>query len=87
MSPNDYDEFYTFFRSALEKYHKVDLSKKTHVNNWDFKGVEGLPSDGKLDLTKLGLPALSMRVRTGRNLKKFNLPGGMSKAERIEMES
>jgi hypothetical protein len=54
--------------------------------DFHFKGVEGLPSDGKLDLTKLGLPALSMRVRTGRNLKKFNLPGGMSKAERVEME-
>ena len=41
-----------------------------HVNNWSLAGVEGLPSDGKLDLGALGLPALSMRVRTGRNLKR-----------------
>jgi creatine kinase len=48
--------------------------------------VEGLPEDGVLDLSKLGLPALSMRVRTGRNLKKFPLPGSMSKEQRLAME-
>ena len=37
-------------------------------------GVAGLPADGKLDLTKLGLGETSMRVRTGRNLKAFPLP-------------
>ena len=86
MNPNDYDEFSTFFRRALELYHKVDLNKTKHVNNWSFKGVEGLPEDGKLDLSKLGLPALSMRVRTGRNLKKYPLPGAMTKEDRINME-
>jgi len=70
MNPNDYDDFKPFFKQVLEKYHKVDLNKQKHQNNWDFKGVEGLPSDGKLDLCALGLPPLSMRVRTGRNLKK-----------------
>jgi hypothetical protein len=67
---DDYEVFRPFFQAALEKYHKVDLSKKQHTNNWDLKGIEGLPEDGQLDLTKLGLPALSMRVRTGRNLSK-----------------
>lgn len=38
-------------------------------------GVDGLPADGKLDVTKLGLPPLSMRVRVGRNLADFPLPG------------
>lgn len=87
LSPGDYDEFFPFFKVALEKYHKVDLSKVKHVNNWSLKGVEGLPADGQLDLHKLGLPDLSMRVRTGRNLKKYNLPGGMSKEERINLEA
>jgi creatine kinase len=45
-----------------------------------------LPADGILDLSKLGLPALSMRVRTGRNLKKFPLPGAMTKDDRLAME-
>jgi len=41
-------------------------------------GVEGLPENGKLDFAELGLPAVSMRVRTGRNLNKYPLPGAMS---------
>ena len=50
-------------------------------------GVEGLPADGQLDVTKLGLSSLSMRVRTGRNLKAFPLPGGMTKQDRCNMEN
>jgi hypothetical protein len=86
MSPTDYDDFKPFFKAALETYHKVDLSTQTHVNNWDFAGVEGLPEGGQLDLAKLGLPALSMRVRTGRNLNKYKLPGSMTKEDRINIE-
>jgi len=37
-------------------------------------------------LTKLGLPELSMRVRTGRNLNKYPLPGAMTKEQRVAME-
>jgi len=37
-------------------------------------------------LTELGLPALSMRVRTGRNLNKYKLPGAMTKDDRINLE-
>mmetsp|Transcript_34064 Transcript_34064/g.45018 ORF Transcript_34064/g.45018 Transcript_34064/m.45018 type:complete len:481 (+) Transcript_34064:84-1526(+) len=84
--PDDYDTFKPFFSKALEKYHKVDLSKKKHVNNWSLEGVEGLPANGVLDLAELGLPPLSMRVRTGRNLKKFPLPASMTKKDRIDME-
>jgi len=45
-----------------------------------------LPEDGVLDFAKLGLPALSMRVRTGRNLNKYPLPGAMTKEDRVNME-
>jgi creatine kinase len=38
-----------------------------HVNDWSLEGVEGLPEGGVLDLAALGQPALSMRVRVGRN--------------------
>jgi len=48
--------------------------------------VEGLPEGGKLDLSELGLPELSMRVRTGRNLNKYKLPGLMTKQDRINFE-
>jgi len=48
--------------------------------------MEGLPAGGLLDLEKLGYGALSMRVRTGRNLKKYPLPASMTKDDRINME-
>lgn len=86
MNPNDYDEFEKFFRPVLERYHNVDLSKKGHQNNWDLAGMEGLPADGKLDVSAFGLGPLSMRIRTARNLKKFPLPGAMTKQDRIDME-
>lgn len=66
----------------LSDYHKVPADRK-HVNDWSLKGVQGLPEDGKLDLAKLGLPALSMRVRVGRNLADFPLPGAMTKVGRL----
>jgi creatine kinase len=86
MNPKDYDEFSPFFKKALAQYHKVDLAVKKHTNNWSLEGVAGLPEDGNLDLTKLGLPELSMRVRTGRNLNKYPLPGAMTKEQRVAME-
>lgn len=49
--------------------------------------MQGLPAGGVLDLSALGLPELSMRVRVGRNLKAFPLPGAMSKTERCNMEN
>lgn len=70
MRPNDYDEFKPFFKKVLESYHKVDLNTTKHVNSWDISGAEGLPENGQLNLADLGLPELSMRVRTGRNLRK-----------------
>jgi hypothetical protein len=48
--------------------------------------VDGLPKGNILDLNNLGLGDLSMRVRTGRNLKKFPLPGAMTQSDRIALE-
>jgi len=84
--PDDYDRFKPFFSKALAKYHKVGEDAK-HVNNWSLEGVEGLPEGGVLDIGALGLPELSMRVRVGRNLKAFPLPGAMSKDDRCNMEN
>jgi len=85
MQPSDYDRFKPFFSKVLADYHKVPADRK-HVNDWSLKGVEGLPESGNLDLTALGLPALSMRVRVGRNLADFPLPGAMTQDDRINME-
>ena len=64
-------------------YHGA-AADAVHVTDWDASGVgEG----GVLDVTKLGLEELSMRVRVGRNLADFNLPGLMDQAERIKFET
>lgn len=86
MNPTDYDKFSPFFKPALEKYHKVDLSAKKHVNDWNLEGIEGLPANGQLDVSEFGLSALSMRIRTARNLNKFPLPGAMTQEDRCNME-
>ena len=85
MQPSDYDDFKPFFAKVLAGYHKV-AEDAVHKNDWSLEGVEGLPEGGKLDLAALGLPELSMRVRVGRNLKDFPLPGAMTKDDRTAME-
>ena len=86
MDPKDYDEFNPFFSAVLSDYHKVPPTQ-CHVTEWSLDGVKGLPAGGVLDVTKLGLPPLSMRVRVGRNLADFPLPGAMTKADRVNMET
>lgn len=83
--PSDYDEFKPFFSQVLSRFHKVPEDAR-HVSNWSFGGVEGLPRNGVLDFARLGLPALSMRVRVGRNLKDFPLPGSMTRDDRVRLE-
>jgi len=86
MQPSDYDRFKTYLDAVIRDYHGVPAGQP-HVTDWNLSGVAGLPADGKLDLTKLGLENISMRVRVGRNLSAFPLPGAMDKADRIKMEN
>jgi len=82
MAPGDYEEFSFFFDPLIRDYHSADAGA-VHKTNWDASNVgEG----GILDVTKLGLEELSMRVRVGRNLAAFNLPGNMDKEERVRFE-
>ena len=91
MQASDYDDFKPFFKPVLERYHNVDLDVKGHVNGWDLADAAGiqdfcLPEDGKLDISKFGVPALSLRIRTARNLKNFPLPGAMTQEDRVNLE-
>lgn len=83
--PSDYDDFKPFFSRAVARYHKVSTEAR-QVNDWRLDGIDGLPEDGVLDIARLGLPPLSMRVRVGRNLADLPLPGGMDKADRVGLE-
>jgi len=82
MKPSDYKDFGFFFNPVIRDYHSAAADAK-HVTDWDASKVGDA---GVLDVTKLGLAELSMRVRVGRNLAKFNLPGAMDQAERIKFE-
>jgi len=82
MAPNDYEEFNFFFDPVIRDYHSA-AADAVHSTNWDASNVG---DNGVLDVTKLGLEELSMRVRVGRNLAAFNLPGNMDRAERIKFE-
>ncbi len=82
MTPSDLEVFSKFFDPLIRDYHNATKDSK-HVTDWDASKVG---ENGVLDVTKLGIDELSMRVRVGRNLTQFNLPGNMSKSERIEFE-
>jgi len=85
MQPQDYDRFKPYMDAVIRDYHKVPAGE-AHVTDWNLKGVKGLPADGILDLSKLGLKDVSMRVRVGRNLGAFPLPGAMDKEDRCKLE-
>ncbi|GMI33608.1 hypothetical protein TrRE_jg11285 [Triparma retinervis] len=87
MQPSDYDDLKPYFDQVIRGYHKIPGQVK-HITNWDLSSVaDRLPAGGKLDLTKLGLGTTSMRVRVGRNLANYPLPGAMTKEDRINMEA
>ena len=80
MTPTDYSKFSGFFDKVIRDYHLGDpAAEKTHLTDWNTDDVD-------YDVKKLGQDELSMRVRVGRNLVGFNLPGKMDKLERIKFE-
>jgi len=85
MQPSDYDRFKPYMDPVIRDYHNVPAGKN-HVTDWNLEGVKGLPAGGVLDLSKLGLQKVSMRVRVGRNLGAFPLPGAMTRDDRTKLE-
>jgi len=85
MKPTDYETFGAFFDKVIGDYHKGDPAfSGSHETSWDTSKIgEG----GVIDFKTLGLEnELSMRVRVGRNLVGYNLPGMMDQAERVKFE-
>jgi len=82
MTPADYETFSNFFDPLIRDYHNASAHAQ-HVTDWDISDVG---DNGVLDVADLGLDELSMRVRVGRNLEQYNLPGNMDIEERIDFE-
>mmetsp|Transcript_26597 Transcript_26597/g.53027 ORF Transcript_26597/g.53027 Transcript_26597/m.53027 type:complete len:388 (-) Transcript_26597:74-1237(-) len=80
MTPLDYSKFGGFFDKVIRDYHGDESGDKKHITDWNVDDAEDY------DVKKLGQDELSMRVRVGRNLIGFNLPGEMDKDERIKFE-
>mmetsp|Transcript_816 Transcript_816/g.1824 ORF Transcript_816/g.1824 Transcript_816/m.1824 type:complete len:388 (+) Transcript_816:73-1236(+) len=80
MTPLDYSKFGGFFDKVIRDYHGDESGDKKHITDWNVDDAVDY------DVKKLGQDELSMRVRVGRNLIGFNLPGEMDKDERIKFE-
>ena len=81
MRPNDYTTFKDFFDKIILDYHG-NAEGKRHETDWRLSVTDR----SRLDLSHLGLKNVSMRIRVSRNLASYNLPGLMSKDERIRFE-
>jgi len=79
MHPDDYDLFRPYLDKLIRAYHHID-GAVGQVSDWD--------TGGTLDLRRIdaALGDVSMRVRVGRNLADFPLPGAMTRAERVALE-
>lgn len=77
LHPGDLHELDAFFVPLLLDVHQ------------DAEGLwlPALAGRDVLDLATIGLPPVSMRVRVARNLRSFNLPGSMSREERLALET
>ena len=78
MHPDDYDLFRPYLQQLIRAYHHIE-GDIHQVPDWDC---------GDLDLTRIdpALSDVSMRVRVGRNLADFPLPGAMDRGERVALE-
>lgn len=79
MHPDDYDLFQPYLDKLIRDYHHIEGDLK-QVSDWDLGGA--------LDFRDIdaGLDDVSMRVRVGRNLADFPLPGAMTQADRVALE-
>ena len=89
MQPKDYDRFKPYMEKVIKDYHKINKDVK-HESSWKITDLNDpeIPPGGKLDLSAIdeSLKVVSMRVRVGRNLAEFPLPGAMTADDRKKME-
>jgi hypothetical protein len=79
LRPEDLHRFGAFFGPLIREHHGIAAGANGGAN-------PGSLAFAALDFAALGLPALSTRVRVGRNLQGFAMPGAMDRAERLRLE-
>ena len=87
MACDDYDRFAPLLDPMIRDYHNIEPDRdiRQHHNWGNHKGAQ----TSALDLAAIDpqLATVSTRIRIGRNLTGFPLPGDMSRAERVAMEA
>ena len=82
MHADDYEEFSELLDPMIRTFHEIPTETKiAQHHDWD---IASHPSD--LSAIDERLKEVSMRVRVGRNLSAFPLPGAMAKDQRIAVE-
>jgi len=78
MHPDDYDRYQPYLDKVIRDYHGLE-GNICQRSDW---------YTGELDLATIepSLSEVSMRVRVGRNLASFPLPGAMSQGDRVALE-
>lgn len=83
QNAGDYEDFEPLFEPMIRDYHNIpDDREIAQKHDWNPTA-----SSCNLEDIDAGLKAVSMRVRVGRNLAAFPLPGAMTKADRLEFEA
>lgn len=83
LHSDDYDQFAPLLVPMIRDYHAIPEGQPiAQTHDWSL-------GEASANLTEIDsrLKTVSMRVRTGRNVARFPLPGAMSKAQRIEFEN
>lgn len=80
LHPHDLEEFRQFFDPVILDCHHVTMADAVATASPDDHSTE------RWDVSTLGLPALSTRIRVARNLSAFNLAGHMNRVERTQLE-
>ncbi len=79
----DYEDFEPLLEPMIRDYHNLPLPQEIgQKHDWS-----AATSRCSLEDIDPALKSVSMRVRVGRNLAAFPLPGAMTKAHRLEFEA
>lgn len=82
-SPDSYDAFAPLFDSIINQYHKREPDQ-VHVSDMDYRKLESKIKQFEPEEAKL---IKSTRIRVARNLAGQPLGPGMSREQRLEIES
>merc|ERR1739844_193322 len=75
---DSYKDFAEVFDPIIQEYHGISADS-THSSDMDFNKINGNINDD--------VPVKSTRIRVGRSIAGFGLSPGITKEQRLEVES